>query len=79
MTLTPGSTPAPNDRSFCFGLDAPVASVPAGYSLETMVFLGTGVNAAMKDFGTTLLAKYETVRPVDYTREWLGFSTDNGV
>ena len=32
----------------------------------------------MKNFGSTLLAKYGTVRPPDYTREWLGFSTDNG-
>jgi hypothetical protein len=65
-----------NDGSFCFGLDAPVASVPAGYSLETMVFLGNGVNSAMKDWGTTMIASYQTVRPADYTTQWLGFSTD---
>ena len=50
MTHTHGKAPlhGAKDASFCFGLDAPVASVPAGYSLETMVFLGTGVNAAVK-------------------------------
>lgn len=78
MTNTIGTSPAPGDSSFCFGLDAPVTHVPAGYSLETMVFLGTGINSAMKAFGTTMLHKYGTVRPTDYTREWLGFSTDNG-
>jgi hypothetical protein len=46
--------------------------------LGWQVFMGEGVNSAMKDFGTTLLKKYNTVRPTDYTREWLGFSTDNG-
>ena len=25
-----------------------------------------------------MLKKYDTVRPVDYATEWLGFSTDNG-
>ena len=73
------ATPAPaSDGSFCFGLDAPVESVPAGYSLETIVHLGTGVNAAMKEWGTTMLDKYKTVRPADFASEWLGFSTDNG-
>ena len=33
------------ENSFCFGLDGPVSSVPAGYSLETMLFLGNGVNS----------------------------------
>jgi hypothetical protein len=91
MTNTPGMSPAPTkhngdtpssapktDGSFCFGLDAPVTSVPAGYSLESMVFLGSGVNKAMKDWGTTLLKKYGTIRPVDYAAQHLGFSTDNG-
>lgn len=73
------ASPAPSsDGSFCFGLDAPVESVPSGYSLETIVHLGIGVNAAMKSWGTTMLKKYNTVRPVDYASEWLGFSTDNG-
>ena len=33
------------ETSFCFGLDAPVSSVPAGYTLETILFLGNGVNS----------------------------------
>lgn len=64
--------------SFCFGLDAPVANVPAGYSLESIVYLGVGVNKAMVDWGAVLLRKYGTKRPVDYTTQHLGFSTDNG-
>jgi hypothetical protein len=79
MTNSPGVSAPKNDGSFCFGLDAPVETVPAGYSLETMVYLGTGVNSAMKEWGTTMLAKYKTVRPVDYTTQWLGFSTDKYV
>ena len=64
--------------SFCFGLDAPVTNVPAGYSLESIVYLGVGVNKAMVDWGAVLLRKYGTKRPVDYTTQHLGFSTDNG-
>ena len=43
-----------------------------------MIFLGQGVNRALKSFGTTLLRKFGTERMEDYTRQWLGFSTDNG-
>ena len=79
MTNTLGMSPAPGDGSFCAGgLDAPVASVPAGYSLETIVLLGTGVNSAIMSYGAILLSKYKTTRPVDYSNQWLGFSTDNG-
>jgi hypothetical protein len=70
--------PPKSDGSFCFGLDAPVASVPPGYSLQTMVYLGTGVNRAMKDWGTTMLGMYKTERPTDYASQYLGYSTDNG-
>ncbi len=55
-----------------------VESVPDGFSLQSMLVLGNGVNAAMKDWGTTMLKKYNTTRAVDYTTQWLGFSTDNG-
>lgn len=37
----PAPPPLQSDGSVCFGLDAPVSSVPAGYSLESIVFLGT--------------------------------------
>ena len=46
------------DGSFCYGLDGPVESVPAGYSLETMVFYGSGVNSAMKAFGESSRQRY---------------------
>lgn len=78
MTNTVGSSPVKGDNSFCLGLNAPVESVPAGYTLESIVHLGQGVNRAVKSFGTTLLKKFGTVRQDDYTRHWLGFSTDNG-
>lgn len=32
----------------------------------------------MKDWGTTMLGKYDTTRLEDYTTKHLGFSTDNG-
>jgi hypothetical protein len=74
----PSPPPPTSDGSFCFGLDAPVESVPAGFSMQTIVLLGSGVNSAMQKWGNTMLKMYNTKRPVDYTTQWLGFSTDNG-
>ena len=79
MTLSNGGSPAGGtDNSFCMGLDNLVESVPAGYTLEVMVYAGIGVNAGMKGFGTALLQYYNTTRIEDYATKWLGFSTDNG-
>ena len=48
------------EASFCFGLDAPVASVPPGYALETIVFLGKGVNSVTKHRHRHTLARPDT-------------------
>ena len=43
--IPPAPTPPPpptSDGSLCFGIDAPVESVPAGASLSSIVFLGSG-------------------------------------
>ena len=74
----PPAPKATSDGSLCFGLDAPVESVAAGASLASIVFLGSGVNSAMRDWGRLMLRMYGTERPEDYTTQYLGFSTDNG-
>ena len=61
------------------GLDAPIQSVPPGYSLEVMVYTSdAGLNAGVKAFGSALLDYHNTTRIDDYATHWLGFSTDNG-
>mmetsp|Transcript_3597 Transcript_3597/g.9206 ORF Transcript_3597/g.9206 Transcript_3597/m.9206 type:complete len:812 (-) Transcript_3597:141-2576(-) len=65
-------------RTICSGTVATITSAPEGYTLETMVYLGSGVNSAMKGFGSALMTKYNTKRVADYTLKHLGYSTDNG-
>jgi hypothetical protein len=49
------------------GLDGPVQSVPAGYTLEVMVYQsGAGLNGGVKEFGTALLGYHNTTRVDDY-------------
>jgi hypothetical protein len=35
-----------------------VTSVPAQFSLETILYLGSGINSVMTEWGNTLLARY---------------------
>ena len=44
-----------------------------------MLVAGTGITATTKAWGTQLLQLYGTTRLQDYTTQWLGFSTDNGL
>lgn len=70
---------AESRSALCSGLMATVVSVPAGYTMETMVYLGSGVNGATKGYGQALMRKYATSRSSkDQTLKYLGFSTDNG-
>merc|ERR1719424_1389400 len=44
-----------------------------------MIFLGSGINAAMKSYGQALMTKHGTQRSTkDETLRTLGYSTDNG-
>ena len=60
---------------------ASVAVVPAGFTLETVVVLSSGINIAMDKWGDVLLARSGKQREAykrDYATQWLGYSTDNG-
>ena len=63
-------------HGLCFGLDSAISEVPKGFTLSTMVHLGRGVTSGMKSYGTALLQLHGTVRQPDFTRQWLGYSTD---
>lgn len=66
--------PAPGQLEF--GLMDSVSAVPSGYSLKTILQVGTGVNAAMEDWGSTLQTMYSTDRSAvasDPTLTQLGY------
>lgn len=63
------------------GLMGGVDEVPAGFTYETVVSYGPGVNAAMRAWGATLLkrsGKTTAARDSDHTINYLGYYTDNG-
>jgi hypothetical protein len=58
-----------------------VDDVPAGFVLDTLVFVSDdGVNAAMEGWGAALRAFHSTAHPVeeDFTAKYLSYYTDNG-
>ena len=64
-----------------FGLMSSVSSVPAGYTLETVLAVSSGINRAMDDWGSLLLRRYGKERygyRNDFVLSNLGYSTDNG-
>lgn len=68
-------------NTLSYGVMGSVTSVPAQYSLETILYLGSGVNQAMTDWGSVLLARYGKDRSFadrDLTLRYIGYSTDNG-
>eukprot|EP00051_Salpingoeca_urceolata_P017933 m.248958 g.248958 ORF g.248958 m.248958 type:complete len:817 (+) comp19081_c0_seq6:1182-3632(+) len=68
-----------NTDALCFGLDHLVTHVPKNFRIKTIVHLGrSGVNTAIKSWGRSLMQYYGTQRHTDFTRQFLGFSTDNG-
>ena len=63
------------------GLNAAVASLPAGFRHQTLVVFGTGINAAWEAWGRALLALQGARRPAndaDVGLRYLGYWTDNG-
>jgi hypothetical protein len=46
-------------NTLSYGVMGSVTSVPVQYSLETILYLGSGVNQAMTDWGSVLLARCE--------------------
>lgn len=65
------------------GIMGNVSEVPAGYSLQTLLFVKRdGINDAVLSWGELLRSKYGTktssTSSADITRNYLGVSTDNG-
>lgn len=64
-----------------YGVMGSVLEVPAGFSLETIFSLGSGVSNSMDTWGEKLLKRYgknRTIANSDFTINYLGYSTDNG-
>lgn len=71
----------PAAHTLSYGLMGSITSVPVGYTLETIVYAGDGINAGMLGWGDALLTRYNKQRHAykrDYTLQTLGYSTDNG-
>lgn len=63
------------------GVMGGVASIPAGFDYETVVYYGAGVNAAMRGWGAALQrrsGKSRAARDADHSINYLGYWTDNG-
>jgi hypothetical protein len=63
------------------GLHGLVDDVPAGFSQETILYAGQGVNQTVFDWGSQLLklgGKTRTGQDSDRTANYLGYWTDNG-
>ncbi len=71
-----------DDRTVSYGVMGNVSSVPAGYTLETIIQVGSGVQSVMMDWGDALLSRSGKGRDDAWTRDfalqYLGYSTDNG-
>jgi hypothetical protein len=65
-------------RSVAFGPLGSIVSIPTGYTIETVVSLGQGINKAVEAWGDLLLAQYGKNRysyKEDYLLQTLGYST----
>ena len=65
-----------------YGVAGEVEALPAGYSMETIVYVGSGVNALFDGWGKTMRQYYGkdmAFKARDMTLQFLGYSTDNGV
>ncbi len=66
----------PNAHTLSYGLLGSITSVPAGYTLETVLYAGDGINAGMLGWGDTLLTRYNKQRNAykrDFTLRNLGY------
>ena len=71
-----------DSKNVAFGVMGGVTSIPAGFTLDTIVSLGDGSPAkSMHRWGEKLLRRYGKDRETaasDFTTNYLGYSTDNG-
>lgn len=59
-----------------YGPMGSITSLPAGFTLETIIYADVGVNAAMLGWGDLLLARYGKHRDAfkrDFTLNYLGY------
>lgn len=63
-----------------YGLMGSITQVDPGFSIEIMLSVGNGVNAAVRGWGGQLTSRYNKVNPEDkdFTTTHLGYDTDNG-
>lgn len=64
-----------------YGIMNTVRSVPAGFTVETIVQTGVAVNAVMGLWGDRMRRRYgksRDYRARDLTTRYIGYSTDNG-
>jgi hypothetical protein len=69
------------DGYLACGVSGRVAKLPPGFTQETILYAGTGINQTMFDWGTKLLEKSGKSRSEftkDETVKYLGYYTDNG-
>eukprot|EP01065_Artemidia_motanka_P043655 TRINITY_DN6088_c2_g1_i1.p1 TRINITY_DN6088_c2_g1~~TRINITY_DN6088_c2_g1_i1.p1 ORF type:complete len:802 (+),score=237.62 TRINITY_DN6088_c2_g1_i1:100-2505(+) len=86
LVLSPFGTPMAvnqvfNGTSISYGVSGGVKSIPNGFSVSTIVSLGSGVNSAMDSWGDVLLAatgKQRYAYKRDLAMQYIGYSTDNG-
>lgn len=65
------------------GIMGNVTEIPSKFSLKTIMYVGEGINSAMKEWGTLLRGVYGKSdllgsRSKDITLQYLGYNTDNG-
>jgi hypothetical protein len=65
------------------GIMGNVTEIPVGFHLQTLLFVGEGINSAMSEWGTLLREVYNkpdllSARERDITLQYLGYNTDNG-
>lgn len=79
-TRAAGPAPPSPPGRLSYGLAGLIEKVPPGFSIETIMVLGTGPNAAIRKWGRLLTSRYNKSvdEDADFTTTHLGYDTDNG-
>jgi hypothetical protein len=75
------STVRGTDGSISSGISSQISSLPAGFSHQTLLVLGKGINFTYQTWGQAMTALRGKVRPAndaDTSLKYLGYWTDNG-
>ena len=73
----------PEEKSLNYGVMGNVTKISADFSLKTVMYFGTGINGAMREWGAMMRGYYgkedaNVAYEKDVTLQYLGFTTDNG-